>query len=354
MNSKPLPITVNRQSATDIQPLLKRFNHSLFITPQWVESMAINGCSPIYLQFDMGPQVVGFIIGLEVPGGPLQGTQLYFYAGPAIDNNDLLMHEKALMALRAFARKQGYSKISIRPFDQQLSTPCNPKGYRRTNSAEYIYFFPNEDTPPKMSYGFKKNVKKGRKIGAALLASQHHRDLQALFRLIEQTKSKRVNKYGDDYNPLGLLNLGKESLSRLLDTELGLLYLVEVEQDRHCIQLCLEDEQRNYALLMGANEFAYENGLASFLDASVETLLREKKFKYLNLGSVPADNGGAGLIQYKEAMGCRRYDSYGYYTYFLTFPLLLLNPLYKAGHLLPDNGWVKNLKTAVSRVISRQ
>ena len=339
---------------TTIDKLLKEFKHSLFITPQWVESMAIDGCKPIYLQFtNANNKVVGFHAGLIVKGSSLQGTQLYFYAGPAIADNDTNLFEACLIALRIFAKENGFTKISIRPFDQQLTTACNPRGYRRTNSAEYIYEY-NKDEEIRLSYGFKKNIKKGRKTGAKLLSSQHQRELHTLFSLIDQTHTLRVDKYGNDYNPLGLLNLSKESLTRLLETDLGVLYYVEVDQTIHCIQLCLEDESRNYALLMGSNEFAYQNGLGSFLDFSVEENLKDKGFKYINLGSVPHENdGGAGLIQYKEAMGCKRFNSYGYYTYFLTYPHRLFNPLYKLGNHLPDNRIVSSLKSMVSKLISK-
>jgi lipid II:glycine glycyltransferase (peptidoglycan interpeptide bridge formation enzyme) len=347
-------IQIVRSTADEIQPYQKHLHHSLFITPQWVESMAINDCSPLYLMFKNNDAVVGFHIGLVVPGSKLQGTQLYFYAGPAVKDNDIGLFEACLNALKHYAKKNGYSKVSIRPFDQQLTIACSPNGYRRTNSAEYTYHFGEEDSSSKLSYGFKKNIKKGRKTGANVQVSQHQRELQHLFKLIDQTHAKRVGKYGDDYNPLGLLNLSKESISRLLDTDLGLLYYVEVDQNIHCIQFCLEDDTRNYALLMGSDEFTYQNGLGSFLDYTVEQTLKEKGFRYLNLGSVPGNQAGAGLIQYKEAMGCKRQNSYGYYTYFLTFPLNLLNPVYKAGNILPDNTLVRNLKNAISKLISKQ
>ena len=354
MKATHTQLQIDRSNSEEIQHLQKQLNHSLFITPKWVEAMAINDCTPLYLVFKDKDAVVGFHIGLVVPGGKLQGTQLYFYAGPAVKNNDIALFEACLIALKQFARKNGYSKVSIRPFDQQLTIACNPKGYRRTNSAEYTYHYQEDGSPIKLSYGFKKNIKKGRKTGANVLTSQHQRELQLLFKLIDQTHSKRLGKYGDDYNPLGLLNLGKESISRLLDSEIGLLYYVEVDQNIHCIQFCLEDDTRNYALLMGSDDFTYQNGLGSFLDFTVEETLKEKGFRYLNLGSVPGDQAGAGLIQYKEAMGCKRQNSYGYYTYFLTFPLNLLNPVYKAGSALPDNALVRNAKTAISKLISRQ
>lgn len=324
------------------------FNYGLFNTPEWVTSISEAKYPPVYYDFVYDNEVIGKIGGLILNGGAIKGRQLLFYSGPALKVWDSNVFISCLRALWTFARDNRYSRIHIRPFDQHLKELVTVKGYFHTKTSEYIVDYKKLEQL-KFSFGFKQNAKKARKAGAIFYKSTSLEVLNRMFELMDSTRDTRKNKYGQDYNPMFMVNLTKESLSRLLDSGIGVLNYAEIDGIIHSVQLNVEKNGQLYGLLMGSDEIAYKNGLPSFIDQNISIQAFETGCQYYNLGLIPPENqGGAGIRKYKEAVGGLEMVSYGYYSYYITYPMKMLNPLLKLSKMIPDNKFWNMIRKVIS------
>ncbi|MFT3740005.1 MAG: GNAT family N-acetyltransferase [Breznakibacter sp.] len=320
---------INRVNKSEWQAKLKDFKYSFFISPEWIESAQNEKCRPVYLDFVIQNQVKAKIAGLEINGGALLGKQLYFYSGPAMAVYDDDTHRQCYGMLLDYARTCGYSKLSVRPFDQRIHHKADVVGYKVIRSEELkLYFAPNEEIK-KFSFGFKQNVKKARKAGVEFHESQSEELFDKLFELIGVTQKVRTGKYGVEYNPLGLLNLNENTLRNLIRTGGAKFYYATLEGKVVSIQLNIEFDNRTYGFLMGSDTGAYKIGAPSFLDANIIQQVHSKLYHDYNLGGAPSgEEGGQGIIRYKESMGAERYATYGYYSPFFGIRYYWLTPLH--------------------------
>jgi hypothetical protein len=323
------------------------FNCGLFNTRGWVDSISDGEYGAIFLDFQVNGGIVGKMSGFILKSSRLHGNQLLFYSGPALKTWDATLFENCLNALRLFAIGKGYARIHIRPFDQHLKELVHVKHYFHTVTSEYVVHFENYQNI-KVSYGNKQNVKRAKKAGATYFSSQSPEVLDRMLALMDDTRDTRKGKYGQDYNPMFMVNLTRESLTRLLVTGMGVLHGAQIEGVVHSVQLNVELNGKQYGLLMGSDGIAYKNGLASFIDHHIITNAHEAGCRYYNLGLIPPDSqGGAGIRKYKESVGAEEMVSYGYYSYYLTFPWRLLNPLIRLSKKLPENKILNYIRSLV-------
>lgn len=300
--------------------------YSLFVSPQWIESAANEMCRPIYLDFKQRDRLVAKTAGLEVYGNKLVGTQLYFYSCPAFVDNRSEVHVECYEALLRFAKQNGYSRISIRPFDQTVSEKAEVDGFRIYPSHEYRVLF-REQSEKGFSYGFKQNVKKARKAGAVFHQSSSPELLPKLIELLGVTQQVRTGKYGEIYDPMGILNLNENTLSRLIGTGSVRFYYATIQDEVVSVQLNFEIGDRTFGFLMGSSGEAYKKGVPSFIDFNILETVQERGLTLYNLGgTVSGEAGGEGLSRYKESLGAVRIPTFGYYSPYLGVRYYLIAP----------------------------
>ncbi len=314
------------------------FNVGLFNTWQWVSSLTNDFSTDIYLHFVRNGHLVGKIAGLVINLGRVKGKHLYFTSGPGLIKWDPYIFTECLSALHHFSLKNGYARIHVRPFEQTIHELLEIPNYFHTLAKEYVVIYSDFTERVKYSFGFKQNAKKARKAGAVFKSTRSLEVLDRLIELMDDTRVTRKAKYGYNYVPMYLLNLNKEALIKLLDTGMGIMHYAEIEGIIHSAQFNIEYNGKIFALLMGSDGLAYEHGIPSFIDQNISNKAFKERARYYNLGAGPTESeGGLGLQRYKEAQGSRELIRYGYYTYFLTFPCKLLNPLLRLSKILPDN-----------------
>jgi hypothetical protein len=314
------------------------FNVGLFNTWQWVSSLTNGFTTDVYLHFSRNGEVIGKMAGFMLNQGRLKGKHLYFSSGPGLKKWESDTFRDCLTALHHYSLKEGYARVHVRPFEQEIHDVLDLPDYFHTVAKEYVVFYSDFTERVKYSFGFKQNAKKARKAGAVFKSTRSLEILDRLFELMDNTRITRKAKYGHNYDPMYLLNLNKETLTKLLNTGMGIMHYAEIDGVVHSVQFNIEHDGKIFALLMGSDDVAYGKGIPSFIDQNISNKAFEDKARYYNLGTVPLESeGGVGLQRYKESQGSREILRFGYYTYFLTFPYKLLNPFIRLSKNLPDN-----------------
>ncbi|TCO06841.1 GNAT family N-acetyltransferase [Natronoflexus pectinivorans] len=347
-NREQLPNQIIVQFVDDTQwsSDLNSFRYSLFLSPEWVNSVCNKSVRPVFLNFLMDDTIVAKLSGILINGGKIKGVQLYCYASPALKSDDEKLYNSVHLALLEFAKHERIARIVLGSYDQQHTMECNTAGFFKTRRFEYVVNLNNGENLH-FSKGFKKNVKKALNAGVKISSSNSLEVLEKLFELLENTRQVRIQKYGNDYNPFYLQLMNKGSITRLVQSKAGMLhYVVDENEEIHCVVLNIEQDGRVYGLLMGSDDFAYQNGLSSLVDHSFIEKFKNEGFKYYNPGGGTGDDGNAGIEKYKSSMGAEKIELSGSTTNFLIYPQKFLNPLLNLGRKLPasDKGVIGFLK----------
>lgn len=331
---------------------LSNYPHSLFITRQWVESMANESSKPLFLRIYHNKKVIALIAGLMIKGSALQGRQLYFYSAPAINANDVAAHHHSLMALKQYARQNAFARINIRPWDQQHSFAADTCGFISTQTHEFPILFNQGNEIDKISSRIMRNIKKAQKTNVVIQQCRSMTTLDTLMSLLTQTQERRESRFGVDYTPFYLYNLNRDSIEKLLNSGAGIIYCASIDKKVFSVELNLEYNNRAYNVLKASIDEAYQNGVSSLLDYHMIQHYQNNGYSYFNLGGELMSGEGAGLAQFKEGLGGIKHLRRGYYTYYLTFPRNLMNPLMQLGRILPENDAINWAKHHVSKVLS--
>ena len=312
---------------------LHEFKYSICHQPDWIKSMLDDKNAAIFLNFVKNEKIVGKITGIECDYGVLKGKQLYFYASPALKEFEQNLYDACHVSLYNFARKTGYSRIILGSWDQQHALKCTAPRYFTVNNNQFIV---NLESDLKFRRLFKRNVKRAETNGAQFSQNNSDEVFNKLFELLDKTRERRMTKFGEGYrhNPLHYRYLTKEALKKMVENGLAKMYIVTIENEIHTVLYNLEENNRICALLIGADEKAYQMGLSSFITSNVLILAKEKGFSYYNPLGTTEDEPGKQLGQFKLSMGAEKFYIYGATTNFIGFPQNLLNLLLNMGRKL--------------------
>lgn len=321
-----------------------------FIDPKWVQALSDASSEPVYLKMvsDKGLEVL--YAGLAIKGNLLKGTQLYFYSSPEFVCYSIELHKRFFLELKRFAKLNGYSRISMRPWAQQPNVEIDAPGYVRTFTREYEVALLGNNVDSQISGRIMKNIKKGLKAGALVRESIAEKDLDLLWDFIDMTKGRRVSKLGAAYSPFYLFNLTKEAVLKLMKEGVAKLLCADLGGSTYSVLLLLYSRQYCYCILKGSHPDAYKNGLSSFVDYYELRLLAQLGYGWLNLGPELSTPEGKGLNQYKEGLGALGVARYGYYTYFLAFPNHMFNIFFHVGHWLGNRRWIARIAKWLSKL----
>lgn len=320
---------------------LKDFNHSIFIRPEWLESLSANNYTPIYLDFYSDSNLIGKLAGLIINKGNIRGKQLYFYAGPAIINPDTSLLNKCNCALHSFAKKEHYSRIIIGSYDQAHSLKIKNPNFFSTVRKEYVIDL-NSDI--KFKSRFKRNTKKASKFIDLTEINRRKMPYEMVIALLSRTLEYRQNKKRKAYDPFYLPYWSPNSLEKLLNSDLTDFFVIHKNDTTHCFEINLKSGKRVFNLLRAADDAAYTNGLPSYIGKRMIEEYTSNHFNSLNLGGIPSGSDGTNLAVYKKSMGAKEITVYGATTNYITYPYKLLNPILNLGRLLPDIGAVNFFK----------
>ncbi|MFT3740008.1 MAG: GNAT family N-acetyltransferase [Breznakibacter sp.] len=325
--------------------------YSLFVTSEWMESMAEKS-NLVYLNLVRNGVVVGKASGLILPGTRYTGKYLFMYAGPAIISNNKDLYFECIASLWDYARKKRLSKININYYDQQNEWVYSRDGFYKRGLFEYVKYFDLSEQAPKFGKSVMYNVRKATKTGATFHIENSERVLAKLHELLELTQKIRFEKYGADYKSYPYFFMTKEKVDELFYSGILKLFHVEVDGEIHCVRCALDKDKRMYGLMIASDEFTYKNGIQHFLQYHLINKLHEEGYKYYNIAGTAAGEEGKGLSEYKESLGCSRRLAYGTYTHFITFPHNLINPLMSSAKILSRNRYMDRVVKFGSKVIS--
>ncbi len=325
----PLEIVIMPHSSVQWREDLSDFELSLFMTPEWVEAFSSDDNPPLFLNFLLNGEVVGKIAGLWVKQGRLKGDQLFFYASPALKEHNQSLLNDCCQALLNFARQNSVQRVVMGSYDQPTGLACEVTGFYTNERYEYVVALQPEMNGVAFSQNLKRNVKKAKKLNAALVNGDEAHLLKRLVELLKNTLEQRVSKYGKDYNPFYLPHMNETSLQRLIDLKAGKFYKVKLEGDEvcHSVLFNLERGDKAFNLLVGSDDLSYQHGFAALADYELIHMYQAAGFRYYNLGGGTDDAGSAGLERSKQSKGAVKKVVYGATTNFLCYPHRLLNPV---------------------------
>ncbi|MCL2073416.1 MAG: GNAT family N-acetyltransferase [Marinilabiliaceae bacterium] len=327
---------------------LHDFKYSICHHPDWIKAVLDGKNAAIFLNFVKNEKVVGKISGIECCYGSLKGKQLYFYASPALREYEQNLYDACHVALYKFAKKARCSRIYISSWDQQHELICTAPRYFTADNNQFIV---NLESDLKFRRLFKRNVKRAEINGAQFSQNNSDEVFNKLFELLDKTRERRMSKFGEGYrhNTLHYRYVTKEALKKMVENGLAKMYVVTIENEIHTVLYNLEENNRICALLIGADEKAYQLGLSSFITSNVLILAKEKGFSYYNPLGTTEDEPGKQLGQFKISMGAEKSYIYGATTNFIGFPQKLLNPLLNIGRKITSkNPFVTILKKIIN------
>lgn len=330
---------------------LDDFQYSLFITPEWVESVSDESSLAAFFIITHQQDIVGITAGLIIGGNGLKGQQIYFYAGPAMKKNDATLYCNLVKSIVEYASHHRFAKINIKSYDQQHSLFCSDKRMKRTERFEFIYRFDHstEQNEP-IHKSFLKNVKKAEKVNAFIKEDNSEEALNHLVDLLKITYQLRNDKHEGTYEPFPYFKVNRNSLKRLLESGLGRQYVVSVDDVVHCVNFLLIRNGKIFGLIIGSDEFAYNHGFHQFVKHSLMQLF-EKGAQYYNLASAEP---GSGLGNFRVSMGFHEHRVFGSYSQFLVYPHKMLNPLIQMSHNFNSNKYVRILQVKSSMLFAHQ
>lgn len=327
MNTQPIAGAIIASQTTRLLygANLPSFQHSLFITSEWIESVAINGSTPIYLHFyNENQQHIAKLAGLIMPGSKRSGRYLYFYAGPALVFNHPETYQQCIDALVVFCKSEAFSRYHIDCSDHLSGIPCRQNGGIPIVYSEYVMYF---NQPPTFNKSFRYNVNKAIKNGAEFHHDNSTGILNKLFELLNTTRQLRYSKYGDKYSAFPFLHLNPQTMLNLVESGLAQLYYASVNDSIHCVRCALEKDGRIFGLMIASDATAYKLGLHHFIHYNLIMRYHQQNALYYNISGTAQGDEGKGLSDFKSSMGFERVTEYGKDSLYLTFPRSLLNPL---------------------------
>ena len=248
--------------------------------------------------------------------------------------------------LFCYAILKKFRRLVLRSYDYTMTYRIKNNTLKITDRYEYIINLlqSSEEIQNNFNRLLLRKVKLAIKSKAEFLEGDSMKMLDNLISLLEETKKTRLSKGYSKYSYFYIPYLDKIVLKKIISNKITSLYYVKVNDEINCITMVLTYGKNAYALLIGSNSSAYSMGIPYYIMYCLIKEFKEKQFNYFNLGGIPTDKSGKGLILFKKSLGTQEVLATHCSTNYLTSPHKLLNPLLNLGRKLPDNTITRIIK----------
>jgi hypothetical protein len=336
--------TLKRVTAGEFNADLSAFKHSIFLTPQWIDTVSRNDKDALYLDIYDGDELVGKISGLIVRS-PFVNKEVYFYSEPALKDYSPSVLSACHKVLANYAKNARFTRITFGFLDQKSGIlPDGDGGLTVKPTFEYIIQLQAEYKDFVPGRSFKDKIKKAEKANTEFYISHSPEMVDRLVQMLDETYKTRINKRRSKYNVLNYKNVNPETLKRLVHQGNAVFYCGKNQDAINYISLTLEIENRAYGLYTGTSQFGYANGLPGWMEKKRAEWYQTRGFTYINLGGIPHEKKDKNkLIDFKSQVGCTPFPVYMAQSAFLCYPEKLINVFYNLGRLMPYNRFTRYL-----------
>lgn len=323
---------------------LMLFNHSLFIRPEWIESICKDNKKPLYLNIYNNDTLIGKIAGI-VRRLVFFSHDVYFYSEPALKVYNQETLNACLKALMAYAKANRLVRLSFNYLDQQSSLiPDEDPTLKIKNTEEFVIELEGAYRAFKPGNNFRNKLKKAYRAQTEFYRATSKEMVADLIQLLTETSRIRVSKKRHAYDVFTYKYVDKQTLERFVASGAGVFYYAMNNGAVNYISLCYEAGDRAYELYNGTNSFGYSNGLTGWMVMKRSERYASLNYIYFNMGGVPHEKGDRGnLAGFKMQSGCIPKRVYIAKTDFLVYPEKALNIFFNLGRLVPYNRFVRYL-----------
>ena len=328
---------------------LNRFEHTIFVTPKWLEAFRDSTKIPVYLNFNFDNETVGKVAGLKLESDCTRLRNLFFYSSPSVHKSNTGIFDTVINELIGYAASNRFNRLIVRSYDSPFLFESNNRDFKVNTDDEYLIDL--SKSMEEIQKGFNRltmrKVKKAKNSGAAVFEEDSPALIDRLVLLLEETRSIRLSKGYEYYSYFYFPYLDKDKLNKLLANGAGKIFFVKIGDNINCVLFVLIHNRRAYNLLIGSSSESYNLGVASYIHYYAVIRLKELGYEYYNLGRIPDDSSGPGLIFFKTSLGAKTARCMGGSTNYLKFPYKCLNPLLDIGRKMPEYSIVRAIKKFV-------
>jgi hypothetical protein len=328
---------------------LNDYDYSIFLLPQWIESLREDNQQTLYLDFYSNGSLIAKISGLACHSRFTFQSKLLFYAGPAIKRNlPSETIDQCILALANYAKANKYCRLVVLSYDyRHVSTLSKDLGF--AERSEYIVDLTQDKE--KLLSCFAKDVKRRTRVAQKnefVFKETDSPEMSVkLIQLMQETRRIRLDKGYMDYDFFYLPGFKLKTFENLIRNKIIHFYYAEKNSEIFVVQAVMQHNRKAYALLIGVNAEGYRNGLPSFVDYHLILSLKEKNYEYIDFGGIPIDKSHKGLVHFKKSIGAITHTSTYGSTNFLIFPYTLLNPVIRRLRKMPENRIMNYLKRLI-------
>ncbi|MGC9471141.1 MAG: GNAT family N-acetyltransferase [Bacteroidales bacterium] len=334
---------------------LADYQASIFLSAAWLQSVATSWRVPVYFIFLTDDQEIARISGLKIIalGGKLK--LLFFYSGilPVVRDNGMI--EKCSHALLDYAREKRISRIIIRSYGDRGIVQSGITAFKTNSRVEYIISMEGEKEM--ILAGFHRNarraVRKAISAGIKTGITSSPEFVDILFALLSETRQRRKKRGYGDYNAMSLPFFTRSTVLYLLKNNKASLFYAEDQEGILSLVFVFHHMNESYAVLTGTTARGYEQDVSAYLLYEIAVALKEKGYRHLNLGGVPAGKKNAGIVHFKRSLGTDVIDLCEESTDFLLLPWTLFNPMLILRRNLPDRPFFRLCKKVLRKVMER-
>lgn len=306
------------------------FRGGLFMMRAWLKCISNDDVIPVFFKFFKGVKTVALAAGIDIKMGKGKSRQLFFYTGIAFESSDPLLSSECKKALYRYAFKNGYYRITLRSYDNHTYIPLKVNGFKKKRGrAEYIFRLhrDKEHLIKSFSKKVRRRARKAKENGAVLQNSYNPDLTDTLFKFIEHTYHIRQSKGYGAYSWLFLPFFSRNEIKRLVASRHAAFYYTRLDNRILSINLLLTYNNMAYGILMGTSPEGYAKGSPSFHYFELVKTLKDKGYRYYNLGGAQSGPQHRGLKKFKDSLGSDKIYSAEEFTNFINKPLCFLNPL---------------------------
>ncbi len=323
---------------------LDSYQASIFLYPDWIESLKTDFITPVYFDFIQNQSTIGKLSG--VIARKKNYRILNCYAGIALLSSENQLSD-LYPALYNYAKKNSINRIIIGSYDQQVNHDIQLHKYYTTQRKEYIIQLKKYYCQKVLSTQLKRNLKKASKTTGSVIHKGNKVGKELLFKMLNHTQQKRKSSHRNTFNPLYISATTKDSTNKLLHSTLSDCVVFEHNKIPHCIEFNLKKGTHVYNYLRGADVFAYLHSLPSLTLVKMLEYYQSKGVETINLGGIPGNTDGDFLARFKLGIGASEVIQYGLTTNFIQYPFKLLNPFLNIGRKLKNVPFIYRLKDLI-------